>query len=88
MDQVVLVDILKIRDSVMKSVPKFVRGPFRMACRVAFDHHAISMARRDTLGKVRAWKLFLMLPRMFLKFTATGWPSAKEEVAGPIRRLW
>ena len=50
MDEVILGDILKIRASVMKSVPKFVRGPFRMACRAAFDHHATSMARRDRLG--------------------------------------
>ena len=46
MDQVVLVDISKIQGLVVKSVPKFVTGPFRMACRVAFDHHAISLARR------------------------------------------
>ena len=67
MDEVILGDILKIRASVMKTVPKFVRGPFRMACRAAFDHHATSMARGDRLGQVRAWKLFLMLPRMLLK---------------------
>ena len=47
MDEVILGDILKIRALVMKSVPKFVRGPFRMACSVAFDHHATSMARGD-----------------------------------------
>ena len=66
MDQVVLADILKLQGLVVKSVPKYVTGPFRMACRVAFDHHAISLARRGTLGQVRAWKLFMMLPRMLL----------------------
>ena len=86
MDQVVLVDILKIRASVMKSVSKIVRGRFRMACRVAFDHHAISVARRDTLGQVRAWKLFLMLPRMLLS-RPPRWSSAEKEVAGAFRRI-
>ena len=65
-DQVVLADISKIQGLVVKLGPKFVTGPFRMACRVAFDHHAISLACRGTLGQVRAWKLFMMLPRMFL----------------------
>ena len=80
MDQVVLGDILKIRGSVMKSVPKFTRGPFMMACRVAFDHHAISLARRDTLGQVRAWKLFLMLPRMLLGRPPRGGQVPKKKL--------
>ena len=80
MDEVILGDILKIRASVMKSVPKFVRGPFRMACRVAFDHHATSMARGDRLGQVRAWKLFLMLPRMLLSRPPRGGEVPKKKL--------
>ena len=37
-----------------------------MTCRVALEHHAISLARRGTLGQVRAWTLFMMLPRLLL----------------------
>ena len=75
MDEVILGDT-----SVMKSVPKFVRGPFRMACRVAFDHHATSMARGDRLGQVRAWKFFLMLPRMLLSRPPRGGEVPKKEL--------
>ena len=56
----------------MKSDPKFVRVPFRIACRVAFDHHAICLARRVTHGQVSALKRFLMLPRMLLSRPTLG----------------
>ena len=86
MDQVVLADISKIQGLVVKSVPKFVTGPFRMACRVAFDRHAISLARRGTLGQVRAWKLFMMLPRMLLSRPPRGGevPKLQNSVVIPF----
>ena len=50
-----------------------------MAFRVAFDYHAIRVARRDTLGQVRAWKLFDVAPAP--ESTLKGWSSAEREIA-------
>ena len=54
--------IFEQRASLMKKVPKFLRGPFRNALKFALEE-AIA---RDEVRQSRGWKLFMMLPRMLL----------------------
>ena len=44
----------------MKSVPKFLRGPFKDALKVALE----AAIDPDVATQCRGWKLLLMLPRM------------------------
>ena len=54
--------IFEQRASLMKKVPKFLRGPFRNECiEVCFGAIA-----RDEVRQSRGWKLILMLPRVLL----------------------
>ena len=46
----------------MKSVPRFLRGPFKNALKVAME----AALQEDELSQERGWKLFVMLPRMVL----------------------
>ena len=50
----------------MKSPPKFLRGAYRSAIRVAMTEADLGYAARDELRVTRSWKLFLLLPRMLL----------------------
>ena len=56
------------RACVMKSVPRFLRGPYRIAMRVALEEiESVDDTRRE-LG----WKLFLLLPRLLLHRSPRG----------------
>ena len=59
---------LNERAHVMKSVPRFMNGPYRIAMRVALEEN-------DTTNEVRVergWKLFFLLPRMLLHRASQG----------------
>ena len=61
-EQLIVEDTFKQRASVMKFVPKFLRGSYRNAMRVALEEVTVdNLARQE-----RGWKLFMMLPRMLL----------------------
>ena len=62
LDEVVLVEEFDERACVMKSVPRFLRGPYRIAMRVALEE----INTEDLLRQERGWKLFMLLPRMLL----------------------
>ena len=66
MDQVVLGDILKIQGLVVKSDPKFVTGTVQGGLQSGVRSSCHQFIRRGTLVQVRAWKLFMMLPRLLL----------------------
>ena len=63
MDQVNVVGIFRYRAAVMKTVPRFLHGPFRNVMKVVLEE---VMASEDPTRKERGWKAFLMLPRMLL----------------------
>ena len=63
MDQVNVVGIFHHRAAVMKTVPRFLQGPFRNVMKVVLEE---VMASDDPTRKERGWKVFLMLPRMLL----------------------
>ena len=65
LDHIQPCDHFRLRASVMKSVPKFLRGPFKNALKVALE----AAIDRDVATQCRGWKLLLMLlmlPRMLL----------------------
>ena len=63
MDQVNVVGIFRYRAAVMKTVPRFLHGPFRNVMKVVLEE---VMASEDPTRKERGWKAFLLLPRMLL----------------------
>ena len=52
------------RGSLMRSVPRFLWGSFRVAVKVALVEIMAGVSRRSEIHQVRAWKLLLLLPRM------------------------
>ena len=50
----------------MKSVPRMVRGPFRIALRLAMDTILRGHSTTNEVLQSRGWKLFFLLPRMLL----------------------
>ena len=49
-----------------KSPPVFLRGQYRSAMRFALEEAHRAREQRDEMGSTRAWKLFLLLPRLLL----------------------
>ena len=62
----------------MKSQPKFLRGAYRSAIRVALTEADHGIAVGDEVRLCRAWKLLLLLPRMLLHKPARGEEKLKE----------
>ena len=58
--------LMRCRAVVMKSHPKFLRGAFRSAIRLALDEANAASRAHDERRQCRAWKLFLLAPRMVL----------------------
>ena len=63
------------RGCVMKSVPFFLKGPFRSALRIALEATADEHVRRS-----RGWKLFLLFPRMLLSRRPRGGSVSREKL--------
>ena len=66
LDDVDLCETFAQRAAVMKNIPKFLRGSFRVALRLALEEISMGFAQNDWLRQVRGWKLFLVLPRLLL----------------------
>ena len=76
LDDLNLVEVFSRRPSGMRTVPKFMRGGFRNALRVAIQE-ALSVDERRS---ERGWKLLLMLPRMLLFKPPRKGTVAKEKL--------
>ena len=63
MDEVDVERIFSLRPSVMRSVPRFLQGPFRNAMKMVLEE---IMASVEDVRVTRGCKVFLMLPRMLL----------------------
>ena len=59
--------IFEIRADVLKTVPHFLKGPYRNAVGIALSEAGSG----DELRCVRGWKLFLLLPRMLLSLESS-----------------
>ena len=69
-------DPVKKRACVMRSVPRFLKGPYRNALRVALEEATAEQVCRQERG----WKLFIPLPRMLLHRPPRGGLSSKEKL--------
>ena len=66
LDEVDPAVVFRQRAAVMKSVPHFLRGPFRNALKLALEEASWGNCRDDEVRQERSWKLFMLLPRMLL----------------------
>ena len=66
LDVVYLTEEFDQRASVMKTVPPFLKGPYRIAMRGALQEIGEGSRGIEFVREERGWKLFLLLPRMML----------------------
>ena len=66
LDEVDLVSIFNRRANVMRSIPHVLKGPYVSAVRIAIREALEARVGGNELKLTRAWKLFLLLPRMLL----------------------
>ena len=59
-------EVFQRRAVVMRTVPVFLKGAFKAALRVALEERILGEANGDFIKIQRAWKLFMLLPRMIL----------------------
>ena len=83
LDQVNLADEMKERASVMKSVPKFLRGPYRIAMRTALEEICGGHRSQEGVRQERGWKLFFLLARMLLHRPTRG-PHSTIEIGEQV----
>ena len=76
LEEVDLTRIFRLRASVMKTIPSFLRGPFPTALRMVTTEtvHPI-LLRQD-----RSWKLLLLLPRLLLHRPPRGGLVSKRKL--------
>ena len=55
-----------MRGAVMRVVPRFLWGSFRVAMKLALEEILSGAERSDGMQQERGWKLFMLLPRMLL----------------------
>ena len=75
-DDVNVEDLFRRRACVMKSVPKFLRGPFRTVLRIALREASST----DEPRRERGWKLLMLALRMLLFRPARGGMVSKEKL--------
>ena len=61
----------------MRSVPQVMKGAYTAAMRISMEEVLRSKRVHDIEAEVRAWKLFLLLPRMLLFPPARGGKVSK-----------
>ena len=77
LDMVDVGNILEQRAAVMKTVPTFLKGPFRNALKVALEE---IWASPDVLKQERGWKLLMLLTRLLLHRPPGGGLIAKDKL--------
>ena len=80
LDEFHLPEIFKHRARVMRTVPLFLKGAFRGALRVAFEEAQCARDTNDDARNSRAWKLFMLLPRMLLSRPPRGGQVPKKQL--------
>ena len=79
-----LSQIFRRRANVMKSVPHCLKGPFRNAMKVLLDEIVEGWERNDGFRQERAWKAFLLLPRLFSAQTVQRGQDRQGQVEGTV----
>ena len=70
--------VFRQRASVMRSVPKFLKGPFQNALKLALEEATWENSVQDEVRQERGWKLLELLPRMLLHQAPGGGLIAKK----------
>ena len=68
--------LFETRANVLKTVPHFLKGPYRTATRIALTEASCG----DEFRRVRGWKLFLVLPRVLLSRKPRGGLISREKL--------
>ena len=71
----------------MRAVPAVIRGAFRAAVIVALQEIVSGEEANNNLRIVRAWKLFLLSPRMLLFKPARGGAVPKRKLEGRFKQF-
>ena len=79
-DQVTLDTEFRSRGCLIRVVPKIMRGAFRTALRFSFQEAAEARAAGNVEQEIRAWKLFLFVPRMLLTRPPRGGAVSKAKL--------
>ena len=78
--------LIRCRAVVMKkSPPKFLRGAFKSVTRFALEEANVASRAHDERRQCRAWKLFLLAPRMVLFRRARGGLFPKNNCGTGVR---
>ena len=80
LDHVDLERMFQRRACVMRSVPRILNGPFRVALRIAVQEILDGVTTRDVARQVRGWKVLFLLPRMLLCRPPRGGKVSKEKL--------
>ena len=80
LDSVTLETEFRTRSCLMRVVPKMMRGVFRTALRLSFQEAAQARAQGDVERETRAWKLFLLAPRLLLTRPPRGGKVSKAKL--------
>ena len=64
----------------MKSVPHCLKGPFRNVTKVLLEEIVEGRERNDGIRQERAWKAFMLMPRMLLHRRCRGGKVGKEKL--------
>lgn len=90
LDEVDLIPIFKRRVCTLQHVPTEFRGPFRAVLVFCLDEILRGNQEGD-LSEIRAWKLWLLLPRLLLRHHKTGGDKGKSQrviLHERLRRFW
>ena len=79
-DAVILSDEYKYhRVNTLRSVPKAIRGPYARIQSAALGALAKANRTHNEMARTRAWKLFLLLPRLLLCASCRGPFSSRQD---------
>ena len=84
LDAIDLAEVWKIRGNLMKTVPRFLQGVYRIAMRQALEAVNLGEERGDVLLQTRGWKLFFLVPRMFLFRPSRGGQVPKKALMARV----
>ena len=96
LDSIDLEEAFQHRFSVLQSCPHHVKGRFRQVARHVLEARSHAVRIQDRRGEVRGWKLFCLMPMMFLRRSSSDGEVSKEEMchrfnlftSGEWGRLW
>ena len=86
LDVVLLCDAFEQRGCLMQNVPRFLRGPFPRALRVALEEILKGARTNDMVTEERGWKLFCCYPGCFCIVQDEG-DGQQTEVGGQVRNV-